>query len=79
MDTTRTNVYSADAIMFTTCTKDLIAVYDEYIKLLEQSESGLVGIAHVHGWRCPPELMIQGIELRAKIKALRAQVEAGFE
>ena len=50
---------------------ELIEAYDEYIKLLVESESGLIGFAYVHGYRCPDELVRRGKELREKIDELK--------
>jgi hypothetical protein len=49
----------------------LIAAYDEYIKLLEESEKGMIGLAYVHGYRCPENLVSRGAELREKIARLK--------
>jgi hypothetical protein len=56
------------------CVKKLIEAYDEYIKLLAESEKGLIGLAYAHGYRCPPELVNRGEELRAKIAKLKLSV-----
>ena len=53
--------------------KELIEAYDEYIKLLSDSEGNLLGLAHAHGYRCPPELIERGEELRARIADLKAK------
>ena len=51
--------------------KELVETYDEYISLLAESEKGLIGLAYVHGYRCPDELVKRGEKLRAKIVELK--------
>lgn len=51
--------------------KELIEAYDEYIKLLADSEASLLGLAYSHGFRMPPELVKRGKELREKIARLK--------
>ncbi len=50
---------------------ELIEAYEEYIKLLAEAEQSLAGLAYSHGYRCPPEAVKRGEELRAKIAALK--------
>jgi hypothetical protein len=50
----------------------LIEAYEEYIALLTESEGSLMGIAFAHGYRCPPEMVKRGEELRAKIEHLKS-------
>lgn len=52
----------------------LIETYDEYIKLLTESEADLIGLAYVHGYRCPDALVKRGEELRARINELKGAV-----
>jgi hypothetical protein len=47
-----------------------LEVYREYVELLAQSEKSMIGIAFVHGYRCPDELVKRGEELRGRIAAL---------
>lgn len=54
--------------------KELIEAYDEYIKLLTDSEAGFMGLAYTHGYRCPSELVKRGEELRAKIAELKSNL-----
>ena len=54
--------------------KELIEAYDEYIALLSKSEAGFMGLAYSHGYRCPPELVKRGEELRAKITDLKSKL-----
>ena len=55
---------------------ELIGTYDEYVKLLADSEGSLLGIASVHGYRCPDELITRGKELRDKIAHLKSRSAA---
>jgi hypothetical protein len=55
--------------------RELISAYDEYVALLEESEKGFVGLAYSHGYRCPENLVIRGIELREKIARLKATLK----
>lgn len=50
---------------------DLIAAYDEYLKLLAESEASMLALAYSHGWRCPEEKVKRGEELRARIEELK--------
>ncbi len=59
-----------------TANAELIAAYDEYIGLLVQSESSMLGLAHAHGYRCPDELVQRGKELREKIAELKSGAPA---
>ena len=52
--------------------KELIETYDEYIKLLGESEAGLIGLAYAHGYQCPPDKVKRAEELRTKIERLKA-------
>lgn len=52
----------------------LIEAYDEYIAALASENSSLIGLAYAHGWRCPPEIVKRGEELRAMIAELKSQV-----
>ena len=54
--------------------RELIEAYDEYIKLLVESEGSTFGLAYAHGYRCPPELVVRGNELRAKIADLKSKL-----
>ena len=56
--------------------KALIDTYDEYIGLLEKAEGGLLGLAYAHGYRCPPEQVAKGKELRENIAKLKSSVIA---
>lgn len=49
----------------------LFAAYDEYISLLAQSEKSMFGLAHVHGYQCPQNLVDRGKELRSEIERLK--------
>ena len=51
--------------------KDLIKLYDEYLKFINETEKGLVSLAYVHGWRCPDADVAKGIEYREKIGELK--------
>jgi hypothetical protein len=53
---------------------DLIAAYAEYVGQLEDECKSLGGLASAHGWRCPPERVKRGEELRAKIAELRDEL-----
>ena len=53
---------------------DLVAAYAGYVKALEDECKSLGSLAHVHGWRCPPELVKRGENFRAKIKRLRGEL-----
>lgn len=55
----------------------LIEAYDQYIELLVESESSLVGLAVVHGWHCPEDKVRRGKELREKIARLKQIVLSG--
>ena len=52
---------------------DLIDAYEEYIKLLVESERELLGLAIAHGYKCPTELVRRGEELREKIATLKGE------
>lgn len=54
--------------------KELIEAYDEYIKMLSESEASMIGLAYAHGYKCPPKLIARGEELRAKIADLKAKL-----
>jgi hypothetical protein len=53
---------------------DLIATYDAYIDLLSESERDLLGLAYVHGYRCPSDMVERGAVLRGRIAILKHQV-----
>lgn len=48
-------------------------VYEEYVKILGEEIDGLVGIAHVHGWKS--RNVERGNELRAKIEEAKKLIE----
>jgi len=54
--------------------KELIAAYDEYVRLLATSEAGLMAIAFVHGYSVPDDVVASGEELRARIAKLRREL-----
>ena len=54
--------------------QELIEAYEEYIGLLAKHEEGLLGLAYVHGYRCPAKLIKQGEELRTKIADLKSKL-----
>ena len=45
----------------------LIQVLKEYIELLNEELDALGGLAHVHGWKSPPERILRGQKLRKSI------------
>lgn len=45
--------------------------YKEYAILLEGAESRLLSLAHVHGYRTPPEAIERGKQIRARIETLK--------
>lgn len=51
--------------------KEIFKVYDKYVKVLEDENSSLVGLAYIHGWRS--SRIELGKKCRAKIKALKAR------
>jgi hypothetical protein len=54
--------------------KAYIVVLKEYIDLLHDEISGLVGIAHVHGWRSSQERIKLGAQIRDRIAALEKKL-----
>ncbi len=54
--------------------RELIIAYDEYIELLVEAESSLLGLAAVHGYRCPERFVVQGQQLREKINAIKSDI-----
>jgi hypothetical protein len=50
----------------------LIEAYDEYINLLGEETQRLAALAYVHGYRCAPERVKRGEQLRAKIAELKS-------
>ena len=54
--------------------QQLIEAYDEYVAALDSENGSLIGLAYAHGWRCPPERVQRGEELRAKIAALKEKI-----
>ena len=53
----------------------VVETYDEYIKLLAESEAGFMGLAYAHGYRCPDDKVQRGKDLRAKIADLKSKLE----
>lgn len=51
--------------------KDLIKLYDEYLKFIHEQEREPATIAFVHGWRCPDDVYQKGIEYRKRISELK--------
>lgn len=50
---------------------ELIEAYEEYIKLLADSEGMMLGIAVAHGFKCSAEWVERGQELRDRIAKLK--------
>jgi len=48
--------------------------YEEYLNFLKKSEEGVYGLAYVHGWRCPQEIVNEGEERRKRIDKLKKQL-----
>jgi hypothetical protein len=57
--------------------KELIILYEEYIKLLGEELSELVGLARVHGWKSTR--FEQGELLRSKIGRVKMETEDAIE
>jgi hypothetical protein len=55
--------------------RELLALYAEYVKLLEASEGSLTSIAYVHGFQMPEAFVQRGKELRRRIAELRAPAD----
>ncbi len=53
----------------------LVKAYGEYVELLGESESRLIGLAYVHGYRTPVEAVVKGEKLREKIVSLKNALE----
>ena len=54
--------------------KELTELYDEYLAFLYEANRGPVGMAYVHGWRCPDEDVKKGQEYRDRIASLKEKV-----
>lgn len=54
--------------------RELVSTYDEYIRLLEDSERRLLTLAHVHGFRTPDNLVLRGEQLRKRIAELKDEL-----
>ena len=50
---------------------ELVKLYEEYIKLLEEECNNLSGLAYVHGYRCDPERVALGEKCRKEISELK--------
>lgn len=55
--------------------KELIKVYQEYIKFLDEKQTPANSIAYIHGFKYDPEDIQYGINQRNKIKELLKIVE----
>lgn len=51
----------------------LIDAYEEYVKLLSDSEASLISLAHNHGVNISPKMVERGCQLRELITILRAE------
>lgn len=56
----------------------LIAAYDDYVKLLSDSEGILLPLAVAHSLKFPQSMVDRGAELRAKIEKLKPQIPRIF-
>ena len=72
----RSGCYCAEAADEIERLQSLVTAYTEYTKLLVESERSLIGLAYVHGYRCPESLARRGEKLRQKIKELSANAKA---
>jgi hypothetical protein len=50
---------------------DLIAVYDNYLKFLNEANESPIYLAYAHDWRCPQEDLNKGAEYRMQIGELK--------
>ena len=55
--------------------EDLIKLQDKYIKLLCKDLNAKSQFAHFHGIQTPIELIVEGEELRAKIKESKKNIK----
>lgn len=49
---------------------DLVDLYTEYVELVNEGNAGAISLAHVHGWRCPDEIVNRGSHYRDRIAQL---------
>ena len=55
---------------FRTDATKLVRLLGEYIQFLNDANEGPIGLAHVHGWRCPQTDIDRGVEYRQSITEL---------
>lgn len=49
----------------------LINEYEAYLEFLNEANEGPIGIAYVHGWRCPEVEVQRGKDFRLRLIELR--------
>lgn len=52
----------------------LLKTYDDYIALLDKALAQVSGVAYVHGWTWPDEMVQQGKEFRENISKIKSLI-----
>lgn len=50
--------------------EEIINKQKQYIEFLERELTSITPLCNIHGWKCPEEVILEGIMLREEIKIL---------